>query len=53
MLADIESKSMVYVSNRPKGQAITIEEVAPGLHVLSNDKLDSPWHKVNNIKRTT
>ncbi|WVZ18318.1 hypothetical protein V8G54_005640 [Vigna mungo] len=45
MLADIESKSMVYVSNRPKGQAITIQEVAPGLHVLSNDKLDSPWHK--------
>ncbi|KAK7385286.1 hypothetical protein VNO78_31001 [Psophocarpus tetragonolobus] len=45
IVADIGSKSMVYISNRPKGQPITIEEVTPGLHVLSNAKLDSPWHK--------
>ncbi|XP_028235768.1 transport and Golgi organization 2 homolog [Glycine soja] len=45
VVADIVSKSMVYISNRPKGQPITIKEVPPGLHVLSNDKLDSPWHK--------
>ncbi|XP_061351150.1 uncharacterized protein LOC133296215 [Gastrolobium bilobum] len=45
IVADISSKSMVYISNRPKGQHITIQEVSPGLHVLSNAKLDSPWHK--------
>uniref|UniRef100_A0A0A9DX14 Uncharacterized protein n=1 Tax=Arundo donax TaxID=35708 RepID=A0A0A9DX14_ARUDO len=37
---------MVYVSNRPKGQPATIQLVAPGLHVLSNARLDSPWQKV-------
>lgn len=46
IVADISSKSMVYVSNRPKGEPITIQEVSPGIHVLSNAKLDSPWHKV-------
>jgi uncharacterized protein with NRDE domain len=46
VIADITSKSMVYISNRPKGKPITIQEVPPGLHVLSNDKLNSPWHKV-------
>ncbi|KAK7410541.1 hypothetical protein VNO78_01391 [Psophocarpus tetragonolobus] len=46
IVADIKSKSMVYISNRPKGQPITIQEVPSGLHVLSNDSLDSPWHKV-------
>lgn len=46
IVADVTSKSMVYISNRPKGQPITIQEVPPGLHVLTNAKLDSPWHKV-------
>lgn len=46
VIADITSKSMVYISNRPKGQPITVQEVPPGLHVLSNAKLNSPWHKV-------
>ncbi|KAJ1411369.1 Transport and Golgi organization protein 2 [Sesbania bispinosa] len=45
IVADVSSKSMVYISNRPKGQKITIEEVSPGLHVLTNARLDSPWHK--------
>lgn len=47
ILADIESKSMVYVSNRPKGEPMVIQEVHPGVHVLSNAKLDSPWPKVS------
>ncbi|XP_061345934.1 uncharacterized protein LOC133291648 [Gastrolobium bilobum] len=50
IVADIVSKSMVYISNRPKGQPITIQEVPPGLHVLSNDKLDSPWHKAQRLE---
>jgi uncharacterized protein with NRDE domain len=39
---------MVYLSNRPEGEPVVIQEVSPGLHVLSNAKLDSPWHKVRN-----
>lgn len=50
ILADISSRTMVYVSNRPKGEPIIIQEVPPGIHVLSNAKLDSPWHKVNQAK---
>lgn len=46
IVADICSKTMVYISNRPKGEPITIRDVSPGIHVLSNAKLDSPWHKV-------
>ena len=36
---------MVFVSNRPEGEP-TIETVNPGIHVLSNASLDSPWPKV-------
>ncbi|XXG71897.1 hypothetical protein AAC387_Pa07g1119 [Persea americana] len=45
ILADLCSKTMIYVSNRPKGESLTIQEVSPGIHVLSNAKLDTPWHK--------
>lgn len=47
VLADLCSETMVYVSNRPKGEPVTVEKVLPGLHVLTNARLDSPWHKVN------
>ncbi|KAK7301243.1 hypothetical protein RJT34_12104 [Clitoria ternatea] len=49
IVTDILSKSMVYISNRPKGQ-ITIKEVSPGLHILSNAMLDSPWHKAQRLE---
>ncbi|KAJ0966757.1 hypothetical protein J5N97_023674 [Dioscorea zingiberensis] len=45
VLADVCTKVMVYVSNRPKGEPACIQIVDPGLHVLSNAKLDTPWHK--------
>ncbi|XP_062178569.1 uncharacterized protein LOC133883305 isoform X1 [Phragmites australis] len=45
ILADLTANVMVYVSNRPKGQPATIQLVSPGLHVLSNARLDSPWQK--------
>lgn len=48
IVADLPSKSMVYITNRPKGESVRIQEVPPGLHVLSNAKLDSPWPKVRN-----
>ncbi|KAG9442963.1 hypothetical protein H6P81_018817 [Aristolochia fimbriata] len=51
ILVDICSKSMVYISNRPKGEPVSIQDVLPGLHVLSNAKLDSPWHKAERLGR--
>ncbi|KDP36783.1 hypothetical protein JCGZ_08074 [Jatropha curcas] len=50
ILADISSKTMVYISNRPKGEPIVIQEVSPGIHVLSNAKLDSPWPKAQRLE---
>ncbi|KAF5191711.1 Transport and golgi organization 2-like protein [Thalictrum thalictroides] len=49
ILTDISSRTMVYVSNRPKGEPISIKEVSPGIHVLTNAKLDSPWHKAQRL----
>ncbi|KAK9109462.1 hypothetical protein Sjap_017522 [Stephania japonica] len=45
ILADFVAKTMVYVSNRPQGKPMFVQEVSKGVHVLSNAKLDSPWHK--------
>ncbi|CAO2833718.1 unnamed protein product [Amaranthus hypochondriacus] len=49
IVADLPSKSMVYITNRPKGESVRIQEVPPGLHVLSNAKLDSPWPKAERL----
>ncbi|XP_058080276.1 uncharacterized protein LOC131228553 [Magnolia sinica] len=49
ILADLCSKTMVYVSNRPKEESPSVQEVFPGLHVLSNAKLNSPWHKAQRL----
>ncbi|KAL5568896.1 hypothetical protein UlMin_025471 [Ulmus minor] len=45
VLADVSAKSMLYVSNRPKNEPIMVQEVSLGIHVLSNAKIDSHWHK--------
>ncbi|KAJ3691348.1 hypothetical protein LUZ61_020512 [Rhynchospora tenuis] len=45
ILADLCKREMVYVSNRPKGCQAAIQIVPPGLHVLTNGTLDSPWQK--------
>ncbi|XP_028778890.1 transport and Golgi organization 2 homolog [Neltuma alba] len=53
VVGDIETKSMVYMSNRgPKAEAgkFYIQEVKPGLHVLCNAQLDSPWHKSERLR---
>jgi uncharacterized protein with NRDE domain len=39
--------SLYYVSNRESG----IHTVEPGIHGLSNDRLDTPWPKVQRAKR--
>ncbi|OEL16339.1 Transport and Golgi organization protein 2-like protein [Dichanthelium oligosanthes] len=45
VLTDLNSGTMVYISNRPGGDPV-IQTVAPGLHVLSNAAIDSPWPKL-------
>ncbi|XP_073154398.1 uncharacterized protein [Henckelia pumila] len=50
IVADLCSMSMVYITNRPKDCGLSIAEVSPGIHVLSNAKLDTPWPKESLIK---
>ncbi|KAL7084035.1 hypothetical protein ACP275_14G200700 [Erythranthe tilingii] len=45
IVADLASKSMVYVTNRPKGDLVPI----PGIHVLSNATLNTPWPKAERL----
>ncbi|KAL4557583.1 hypothetical protein LXL04_035766 [Taraxacum kok-saghyz] len=47
---DLSSNTMFYISNRPKGEPPTIQQVQPGIHVLSNAKLNSPWPKAQRLK---
>ncbi|ERN17209.1 hypothetical protein AMTR_s00044p00163450 [Amborella trichopoda] len=47
VLVDLHTETMVYVTNRPSGEAVTIKKVSPGLHVLSNASLDTLWPKTN------
>ncbi|KAJ0969070.1 hypothetical protein J5N97_021947 [Dioscorea zingiberensis] len=49
ILVDLCAKVMVYVSNRPKGKPVTVQLVSPGLHVLSNANLDTPWDKAQRL----
>lgn len=46
ILVDICSRTMVYVTNRPKEDSVNISEVTPGIHVLTNGGLDAAWPKV-------
>lgn len=46
IVADLCSKSMIYLTNRPKEANVTVAEVKPGIYVLSNASLDTPWPKV-------
>ena len=50
IMVDLPSKTMIYMSHRPKGESIIVQDVHPGIHVLSNSKLDSPWPKVKSDK---
>ncbi|CAL1383664.1 unnamed protein product [Linum trigynum] len=51
ILSDIPSNTMVYISNRPKGEAVVFQDVSPGLHVLSNGKLNCGWPKSQKLRR--
>ncbi|XP_047955754.1 transport and Golgi organization 2 homolog [Salvia hispanica] len=51
IVADLCSMSMVYITNRPMDGGLSMEEVSPGIHVLSNAKLDTPWPKAQRVRR--
>ncbi|XP_008781292.2 transport and Golgi organization 2 homolog [Phoenix dactylifera] len=51
IVADLCSKIMVCISNRPKEEPVSVQLVSPGLHVLSNAKLDTPWHKAQRLRK--
>ncbi|KAK4754816.1 hypothetical protein SAY87_008573 [Trapa incisa] len=41
---------MVYLTNRPYKDSSYISQVSPGIHVLSNASLDSPWPKAQRLR---
>ncbi|XP_024031381.1 transport and Golgi organization protein 2 homolog [Morus notabilis] len=49
ILADICSKTMVYVTNRPEEEQKFVTKVLPGIHVLANANLDTPWPKAKRL----
>ncbi|KAG8364456.1 hypothetical protein BUALT_Bualt19G0130700 [Buddleja alternifolia] len=50
--ADLRSMSMVYITNRPKDDGLSVAQVSPGIHVLSNAKLDTPWPKAERLRHS-
>ncbi|KAF8013231.1 hypothetical protein BT93_I1177 [Corymbia citriodora subsp. variegata] len=50
ILVDLSSKSMIYVTNRPKDEKALVSEVPPGIHVLSTASLDTPWPKAVRLR---
>ncbi|XP_057527750.1 uncharacterized protein LOC130806618 isoform X2 [Amaranthus tricolor] len=49
ILADLCSKNMVYMTNRPKEKKPSVLQVSLGIHVLTNANLDSPWPKAQRL----
>ncbi|CAH8353388.1 unnamed protein product [Eruca vesicaria subsp. sativa] len=50
VVAHVFSKSMIYITNRPRDGEKLVTLVSPGIHVLSNANLDSPWPKCLRLK---
>ena len=46
IIADLCSMTMDYITNKIKDDTNFVTEVSPGIHVLSNASLDSPWPKL-------
>ncbi|GAB4838666.1 hypothetical protein Ancab_028210 [Ancistrocladus abbreviatus] len=49
ILADLCSKTMVYVTNRAKEDNLSPLHVSPGIHVLTNASFDTPWPKARRL----
>ncbi|KAL7125543.1 hypothetical protein ABFS83_14G124600 [Erythranthe nasuta] len=52
IVADVCSMSMVYITNRPQHGAPFVAQVSPGIHVLSNANLDTPWPKAERLRHS-
>ncbi|CAI9113377.1 OLC1v1013964C1 [Oldenlandia corymbosa var. corymbosa] len=52
IIADLRSMSMFYITNRPKSDGVTATPVSPGIHVLSNAMLDTPWPKALRLRKS-
>ncbi|XP_023746668.1 uncharacterized protein LOC111894802 [Lactuca sativa] len=50
IIADLLSMNMVYVTNRLKRDKCYVTSVSPGVHVLSNASLDTPWPKAQRLE---
>ncbi|GLJ21309.1 hypothetical protein SUGI_0391570 [Cryptomeria japonica] len=50
ILMDLCSGKIAYVTNRAEGTSCSVKEVSPGMHVLSNAQLDTPWPKVQRMR---
>ncbi|XP_074275580.1 uncharacterized protein LOC141599466 [Silene latifolia] len=49
VVADLHSKSMVYITNRPKENKPSFLHVSSGTHVLTNASLDTLWPKAERL----
>ncbi|CAA2974443.1 Hypothetical predicted protein [Olea europaea subsp. europaea] len=49
IVADLCSMTMLYITNRTKDNGLSVIEVSPGIHVLSNATLDTPWPKAQRL----
>lgn len=45
IVADLCSMTMLCITNQSKDSGMSVTEVSPGIHVLSNATLDTPWPK--------
>ncbi|CAI9764302.1 unnamed protein product [Fraxinus pennsylvanica] len=52
ILADLCSMTMLYITNRTKDNGLSVIEVSPGIHVLSNAMLDTPWPKAQRLRHS-
>ncbi|CAH9142470.1 unnamed protein product [Cuscuta epithymum] len=52
VVVDLCSMIVLYMTNRPKGRGgVLVTEVSPGIHVLTNATLDSPWPKAQRLQK--
>ncbi|GAB2219282.1 hypothetical protein Droror1_Dr00006916 [Drosera rotundifolia] len=49
VLVDFCTSTMLYVTNRQGEDKPSIKQVSPGIHVLTNATLDSPWPKAERL----
>ncbi|KAI4375795.1 hypothetical protein MLD38_013621 [Melastoma candidum] len=51
IVANVVAKTMLFITNRPAQGGVYVSEVSPGIHVLSNASLNTPWPKAQLLRR--